>query len=75
MTSVLERSALLKSQAYVGGRWIGADSGATFPVYDPATREKIRLAHAKEPALLTGTWMSEDMLAFLRQSLAALPVH
>jgi len=47
----------------------------SFAGSDPATREKIRLAHAKEPALLTGTWMSEDMLAFLRQSLAALPVH
>jgi succinate-semialdehyde dehydrogenase/glutarate-semialdehyde dehydrogenase len=41
MTSVLERSTLLKSLAYVGGNWIGADSGATFPVYDPATGEKI----------------------------------
>jgi len=41
MTTVLERSKLMKSQAYVGGQWIGADSGATFPVYDPATGERI----------------------------------
>ncbi|GAC1575606.1 MAG: NAD-dependent succinate-semialdehyde dehydrogenase [Candidatus Elarobacter sp.] len=41
MTPVLERSALLKTQAYVGGKWIAADSGATFPVYDPATGHKV----------------------------------
>ena len=28
---------LLRRQAYVGGRWVDADSGATFPVVDPAT--------------------------------------
>lgn len=28
---------LLKSQAYVDGAWVDADSGATFPVVDPAT--------------------------------------
>ena len=31
--------ALLRSQAFVGGRWIDADSGATFRVLDPATGE------------------------------------
>jgi succinate-semialdehyde dehydrogenase/glutarate-semialdehyde dehydrogenase len=41
MTSVLERSTLMKTLAYVGGRWIGADSGATFPVYDPSNGERI----------------------------------
>ncbi|BDE08052.1 NAD-dependent succinate-semialdehyde dehydrogenase [Vulcanimicrobium alpinum] len=41
MTSVLERSTLLKSQAFVGGAWVDADDGATFPVYDPATGERI----------------------------------
>jgi succinate-semialdehyde dehydrogenase/glutarate-semialdehyde dehydrogenase len=41
MTSVLERSTLMKTLAYVGGDWIGADSGATFPVYDPATGERV----------------------------------
>ncbi len=41
MTSVLERSTLLKSLSYVGGEWIGADSGATFPVYDPATGDVV----------------------------------
>ena len=28
---------LLRDQAYVDGAWIDADSGATFPVVDPAT--------------------------------------
>ena len=28
-------------QAYVDGRWIDADSGATFPVVNPATGETI----------------------------------
>ena len=41
MTSVLERSTLVKSQAFVGGAWVDADDGATFPVYDPATGERI----------------------------------
>ena len=41
----------------------------------PATREKIRLAHEQEPALLSGTWTNDAMLAYLRQSLAALPPH
>ncbi len=34
---------LLFDRAYVGGRWIDADSGATFPVVDPATGRE--LAH------------------------------
>jgi len=41
MTSVLERSTLLKSLAFIGGEWVGADSGRTFPVFDPATGEKV----------------------------------
>ena len=28
---------LLRDQAYLDGAWVGADSGATFPVHDPAT--------------------------------------
>jgi len=34
-------SELLRRQAYVGGRWVDADSGETFPVLDPATGETI----------------------------------
>ncbi|MCC6223426.1 MAG: NAD-dependent succinate-semialdehyde dehydrogenase [Thermoleophilia bacterium] len=33
----LEDGALVRSRAYVGGAWIDSDSGATFPVTDPAT--------------------------------------
>jgi succinate-semialdehyde dehydrogenase/glutarate-semialdehyde dehydrogenase len=32
---------LIREQAYVDGRWIDADSGATFPVVDPATGKTI----------------------------------
>jgi succinate-semialdehyde dehydrogenase / glutarate-semialdehyde dehydrogenase len=32
---------LLRRQGYVDGRWVDADSGETFPVVDPATRETI----------------------------------
>ncbi len=32
---------LLRSQAYVGGDWVDADSGATFPVLNPATGEVV----------------------------------
>ncbi len=39
MTAV-ERD-LLRRQAYVGGSWVDADSGATFPVVNPATGETI----------------------------------
>jgi succinate-semialdehyde dehydrogenase / glutarate-semialdehyde dehydrogenase len=33
--------ALLRRQAYVDGTWVDADSGATFPVRDPATGETV----------------------------------
>src|SRR5471032_1758314 len=38
----------------------------------PETRDKIRLAHEQEPLLMTGTWMNEAMLAFVRASAASL---
>jgi len=41
MTNVLERSKLMKTQGYIGGAWVDADSGATFPVYDPATGDRV----------------------------------
>lgn len=40
---------------------------------DPATLEKIRHAHAREPRLLTGTWVTPAMLDFIRASCATLP--
>jgi succinate-semialdehyde dehydrogenase / glutarate-semialdehyde dehydrogenase len=33
--------ALLRTQAYVDGKWIDADSGETFPVLNPATGETV----------------------------------
>jgi succinate-semialdehyde dehydrogenase / glutarate-semialdehyde dehydrogenase len=42
VTTLAERTLpLLRTQAYVDGRWIDADSGATFPVLDPATGETV----------------------------------
>ena len=32
---------LLRSKAWVGGGWVSATSGSTFPVYNPSTGEKI----------------------------------
>ena len=37
----LEHSALLRQQSLVDGQWVGADSGATSIVYNPATGENI----------------------------------
>ena len=37
----LQDPTLLRTQAYVGGEWIDADSGATFAVTDPATGEVV----------------------------------
>ncbi|MGO4761756.1 NAD-dependent succinate-semialdehyde dehydrogenase [Cupriavidus sp. 2KB_3] len=37
----LKDPSLLKQLAYVNGQWIGADSGATFDVTDPATGEVV----------------------------------
>ena len=39
---------------------------------DPATLAKIRVAHAREPALLSGTWITPDMLDYIRTSYATL---
>jgi DNA-binding transcriptional MerR regulator len=33
---------------------------------DPQTHAKIRAVHAKEPRLMTGTWMTEDIIGFIR---------
>ena len=37
----LSDPSLLKTQAFINGEWIDADSGETFPVYNPATNEVI----------------------------------
>ena len=37
----LQDPTLLRTQAYVGGEWIDADSGATFDVTDPATDDVV----------------------------------
>jgi succinate-semialdehyde dehydrogenase / glutarate-semialdehyde dehydrogenase len=37
----LSDAALFRTQCYIDGQWVGADSGATFPVVDPATGRTI----------------------------------
>jgi len=37
----LSDPSLLRTRAYINGEWVDADSGDTFPVYDPATGDVI----------------------------------
>lgn len=37
----LNDNNLLQTKAYLNGEWVGADSGATFPVTNPATGDVI----------------------------------
>jgi succinate-semialdehyde dehydrogenase/glutarate-semialdehyde dehydrogenase len=37
----LKDAALLRTQAYIGGEWVNADSGATREVHNPATGERL----------------------------------
>src|SRR4051795_1462583 len=36
---LIDDPALLRDRGYIDGAWASADSGATFPVHDPATGE------------------------------------
>lgn len=38
---------------------------------DPATHMKIRAAHEKEPGLMSGTFVTDDLLAFIGQAIAS----
>ncbi len=38
---LLNNAALLRHQAFIGGEWVDAHSGNTFPVYDPATGNEV----------------------------------
>ena len=37
----LSDPSLLRTQAFIDGQWVDADSGATFKVYNPATHEVV----------------------------------
>lgn len=41
MQLTLKDSTLLKTQAFIDGRWVDADSGDQFTVYNPANGEKV----------------------------------
>ncbi|MBA2294682.1 MAG: NAD-dependent succinate-semialdehyde dehydrogenase [Actinobacteria bacterium] len=79
-------SDLLRTQAYVGGQWIDADDGRSFPVVNPSTRETIadvprlgaaetrRAVEAADQALPAWrAWSAKERAAVLRRlaSLAA----
>lgn len=40
---------------------------------NPQTQEKMRRAMQEQPVLLSGTWMTPKMLAYVRSAMAALP--
>ena len=42
MAIALQDPTLLRTQAFLGGKWSDADSGATFAVRDPASGEPLR---------------------------------
>ncbi len=75
----LKNTALFRNQAYINGEWVGADSGETFPVINPAdgsqitevanqgvdeTRRAIEAANASWPAWSART--AKDRAAILR---------
>ena len=39
MKDLLKDPTLLRTQAYINGEWVDADSGETFPVRNPANQE------------------------------------
>ncbi len=39
--NIIESADWLKEQNYIGGEWMGTDSGTTEPVEDPATAQTI----------------------------------
>jgi len=41
MSDLLEDPGLIKSQAYINGKWVDADDGSTFEVHNPANHEVI----------------------------------
>jgi succinate-semialdehyde dehydrogenase/glutarate-semialdehyde dehydrogenase len=81
MPIALQDPALLRTQAFLGGKWSDADSGATFPVRDPAsgaelahvarcgaaeTRRAIEAAAAAQPAWRART--AADRATVLRRT-------
>jgi succinate-semialdehyde dehydrogenase/glutarate-semialdehyde dehydrogenase len=76
----LKNKALFRNEAYINGEWVGADSGDTFPVTNPAdgskltevpnqgvdeTRRAIEAANAAWPAWSART--AKDRAAILRR--------
>ena len=53
--------------------WI--DLSQSFAGDDPATHAKIRIAYEKEPLLMIGSWITDEMKAFIGQAMAAIRPH
>jgi len=53
----------------VAREWI--DIFVSYAGTDPATHQKIRTAQAKEPGLRAGTFVSDELLVFIRIAIAA----
>ncbi len=54
-------------------RWL--ELFRSFAGDNPETQAKIALAQTKEPELLSGTLMNEELFAYVRQAMVHLPVH
>ncbi|MDQ1814109.1 MerR family transcriptional regulator [Massilia sp. CCM 9210] len=53
--------------------WI--DLSQSFAGDDPATHAKVRVAYEKEPLLMIGSWITDEMKAYIGQAMAALHQH
>ena len=64
MLGTLQRSGLLRQHNYIAGDWQGARAGASLPVVDPATQERVATVPDSTAA---------DALAALDAAHAAFP--
>ena len=84
----LARDGLLREHGLIGGRWLGAEDGRTFPVLDPASEEQIaqvpRMGAAETRAAIEAAaaalpaWRSRtaaDRAAVLRRWAEELRLH
>ncbi|MNL70364.1 TipAS antibiotic-recognition domain protein [compost metagenome] len=54
----------------LAANWLELFQSYTGP--NPATQMKIRQAMEQEPTLIEGTWLTPQLLAYLRQTIASL---
>ncbi|MBP0048992.1 NAD-dependent succinate-semialdehyde dehydrogenase [Marinobacterium sp. AK62] len=67
----LKDKSLLREQAYVNGQWVGAQSGQTFAVLNPATRQEMaRVPLMSEPDAEAAVEAAEAAFASWRKTTA-----